>query len=93
MLVHPSLWSKKGEFITKMKTENVHYFLRPEYGVEDKIGTVYGPYKEFLQITYSYIRDRDGNDIATMGPDQFWRIAGSDEPWSDIVIWAVVLEE
>lgn len=63
-------------------------YIRFENGQEDRIGDVLGPF-EWVQITYSSLRvDDDGDCLAYMDENGYWRLYGKpDERWSDIIIF------
>jgi hypothetical protein len=70
----------------------VKYFLRFEYGYEERMSKDFGPFNDFLQLTYKELRDSDGTCLATYY-EGFWyaahpNLGDTNTPWSDIVIWA-----
>lgn len=71
----------------------IRYFARPECGQEDRVGPTFGPFDEFLQLTYEDLRvGPDGKEIAQLGTDGYWHMrpefCDPDIAWSDIVVWA-----
>jgi hypothetical protein len=49
------------------------YFVRPECGSVDMIGPTFGPFNEFIQLTYGEVRvGPDGDIIGGRGDDGMW---------------------
>ena len=65
---------------------NNRIFARFERGRDGIIGPTIGPY-EFLQWTYSIIRDDQDKEVASRRTDEDWE--GPDgEPYSDIIVFS-----
>ena len=70
-------------------------FVRFEYGVEDQLTLDIGPY-DYIQITYSWLRDDEGEDIAVIDLKGNWYLVPKmakkynckEGPWSDVIIFA-----
>jgi hypothetical protein len=65
-----------------MAKKNLKYYVRPETGQDDVIGPTYGPFDEFIQLTYTEIRV--GPDGATIGyhdeEDGLWHFPPTYRP-------------
>lgn len=49
-----------------MKKKALKYYVRPERGQEDIIGPTFGPFDEFIQLTYGDVRvGPNGESIGT----------------------------
>ena len=70
----------------------IRYYFRLECGSEDRMSPVYGPFPEFLQLTYGELRTGPNGDFAAQyATDGYWYVRASlgDETvgWTDIVMW------
>lgn len=56
---------------------------------ENEPPRVLGPYDEFVQLTYNLLRSGpDGDPLATVDADGFWRIGDEGLTYTDIVVSA-----
>lgn len=67
-------------------------FIRLENYPDDRQSKEYGPF-EYAQLTYDVLRVDDGETFAEYTANhrsqpRYWYLPDSDEPWSDIIIYA-----
>ena len=68
-------------------------YVHFERGRDDADGPTFGPFRGFVQLTYSALRDSIGDEIAYHDRDSDeWTLwdreanSGLSEPWSDVII-------
>jgi hypothetical protein len=63
-------------------------YLRFEFGQEDHISPVYGPFP-FVQLTYELLRvGPDGEELAYFeDANNCWRVRDSAEVYTDVIIY------
>jgi hypothetical protein len=62
----------------------IGYFFRPECGKEDRVGPLIGPFPEFIQITYDWLRvGPDSDAVMERRPDGHWTLAAPTNPAGD----------
>jgi hypothetical protein len=66
----------------------LEYYCQFLKGMEEVESKVYGPYPEFIYLTYNMLRVGPDDDTIAIYDDDWWKPEGEEISYSDVSIWA-----